>query len=276
MRTVIRARTSASVAHHLAASPDWEVLQDQGFGREDVLARFADVTERARSTGRSRLPTHVENSLIRQVVDGRPEYRARSFYRAAISNVLVLLSQLPESARHDLDAEIVVAVNQELNVYAALFVRDDGTELTARLRHDDREHLERATDSMVTATAAASTQYLDDARLLEVNGGLIAQGPVVVYRSKAGAWMKAVLTPIPRTLLLFGIVLTVADAAFFMWSGGAHNVWMWLDGFAGRLATAAFGAALIAAAQQASQLRRLLRATAGAGKGATAAYVNWG
>ncbi|MBO9532182.1 MAG: hypothetical protein J7513_04315 [Solirubrobacteraceae bacterium] len=275
MRAVLIGTSDESPTTHLRSAADWEVLDDPGFGRDDVLARFAEVREHVRTSGRNRLPTHVDNSLIRRVIDAHPEYKARSIYPAAIANALLILSQIPAAARHDLEAEqIVVAVHHELNVHAVLFVRADGTAFTVRARHDDRSHLEPATDSMATSLAAAGTRYTRNAELLEVTGGLIAEGRVVTYRTRVGAWFRAALSPVPRTLLLVGLVLTVFDLAFFVISRGEHNAWTWLDGFSGRLATAAFGAALIAGAQQASKLRELLRLR-GPARGQLAAYVNW-
>lgn len=275
MRAVLTGTSSESITARLRGAADWEVLDDRGFGREELLARFSEVREHVRVSGRSRLPTHVDNSLIRRVINAHPEYSARSIYPPALANALVLLSQVPAAARHDLDAEeILIAVHHELNVHAVLFARAGGATFTVRLRHDDRKHLEPATDSMATSLAAATTRYTKNAELLEVNGGLIARGPVVTYRSRIGAWFRAALAPVPRTLILVGLVFTAFDLAFFIASHGEHNAWTWLDGFSGRLATAAFGAALIAGAQQASKLRELLRLR-GPARGQLAAYVNW-
>lgn len=295
VRTVLTGNTQVfgepedPVGELLAASADWEVLSDPGFERDELLARFEEVVAQARVAGRNRLPTHVDNSIIRRVVAAHAEYKARSIFPLAMSNVLVLFSQLPPGAKHDLRAErITVAVHHGLNAHAVIFAGGDhGRVFTARVRHDDRATLVTATDSLASSLAtrsgargragrrprAVTTTFTTAAQMLEVNGGLVASGAVLTYHGRLQAWTRALLSPIPRALGVVGIALTIVDALLFTLAGGNHNAWAWLDGFTGRLATAAFGAALIAGAEQAIKLRDLLRRSRE--NASFAAHVDW-
>jgi hypothetical protein len=74
-------------------------------------------------------------------------------------------------------------------------------------------------------------------------------------------------------LTLIGIALTVLSGVCFVLADGEHNAFQFADGVLGRLATAAFGAALIAGTERALDLRSRLRKSDG--KARYAALVEW-
>jgi hypothetical protein len=84
---------------------------------------------------------------------------------------------------------------------------------------------------------------------------------------------RAFLAVAPRTLTLIGVALTILSGICFVLSGGDHNAFAFLDGVLGRLATAFFGAALIAGTERALDLRKRLRKSEG--KARYAAVVEW-
>lgn len=301
MRTVLAGQTElkgivqveADAIELVRHAPDWEIIDEPGFSTEELRSRFREL-EAAAARRKRRLPAHVDDPLLLEVAD-RDEYRARPDLPLAISNALVVFSQIPDEDRAHADAArwLAVAVHHRLRAYSLIFASGRrGRTFTVRTRSDRRRDLEAATEALATAfVSRAPYTYepapgptggerevgsvftrFDEVEMKDVLGADVSKGRVIELRNWLSIVRRAYFAMAPVVLNALGAVLTSLSLAFYILSTG-HDAWNFLDGLAGRLATAAFGAALIAGTERALELRGRLRDTDGRAR--YAAIIEW-
>ncbi|MDX6450665.1 MAG: hypothetical protein QOH16_714 [Gaiellaceae bacterium] len=274
-------------------APDWEIVEDPGFRPTDLRTLFHQIEATAQRRHR-RLPTHREDPLIRDAVNAEPSYQERADFPLIAANALVIIAQLEPADRTEALAApyIGVAVHHRWRAYAVIFGSGQrGRVFRIRIRSDARPELTLATESMAAALITRQPYSVeqqsggrhvgigqvdtsfDRANMYDVHGAQVTTGSVIAIGAAPTIVKRAFLGAAPRILGLVGLVLSAASAVFFWLSHGHHNVYTWFDGFAGRLATAFFGAALIAGTERALSLRAKLQRS-----GANVAYgavIDW-
>jgi hypothetical protein len=109
----------------------------------------------------------------------------------------------------------------------------------------------------------------------DVNGHEVATGRIIELNGWFAVVRRAYLALAPNVLNGLGASFTTLSLWFYAESpmDGAHDAWNFLDGVSGRLATAAFGAALVAGTERALDLRGRMRDTDGRAR--FAAIIEW-
>ena len=304
MRTILRGKTSLHAIHVpqgrtvpeilIETAEDWEILRGPGFTTADLRSNFAELERLC--DGRE-LPVRASDPFLAKVTTSEA-YGRRSDYPLAAANAFVVLAQIPGNLKNYTDAatQLLVCVHHHLRAYAVVFgYGERGETYEIRVRCDARPDLERATESIATAlTSRDPFHYIDgsndgvgrdrrDGKVVTeftelvmrepLHEPIVAIGKVTELSNSWAITRRAFLSVAPRTLALIGIVLTLLSAVFFALAAGDHNIYDFIDGVLGRLATASFGAALIAGTERALDLRSRLRKSEG--KARYAAVIEW-
>jgi hypothetical protein len=280
----------------LESSEDWEMVRAPGFGPKDLQARFAELEQLCDRTRRP-LPVKTEDSILTKITSA-DEYQLRPDYPLVAANCLVIMGQIPNNERGYTAAapHVAVCVHHHLRAYALAFGSGQkGDSFSIFTRCDARRDLEAATESIATALTSRQALYVivssndalgreraagrlvtrfDDVVMREpLHDPPVAIGKVVPLSTSWAITRRAFLSVAPRTLALVGLCLTVASAMFYILAGGHQGAYDFIDGVLGRVATAFFGAALIAGTERALDLRSRLRRSDG--KARYAALIEW-
>lgn len=275
---------------------EWEVLDGDGFTRDELHARY-DELKRALGNDRRGQAVDLDSPKLARVIQ-RPEYE-HPVERLAIAQALRILVQVDDDElRQDFATRrACIAVHHRLRAYAVVFARGErGQAFTIRIRSDYRDDLELATESMATAMMSRKPYLVESIARLgaggfqakgevvsdfpepvlmrDVYGTDVATGKIIQLKTLRSIVWRAYLAPNSRMLGAVGIALTsMSLLAFNLTAGDAHSWWAWIDGVVGRPATAFFGASVITGAERAVTLRSKLRQ--GKGDVKFAAVIEW-
>jgi hypothetical protein len=213
-----------------------------------------------------------------------PESEEAALRYKALRHALSIIAQLPEDKRDSVETDLRLLIqDRDDDAFGLLF--QQGSKLVIRLRHRNPEALKASTERIVNALSPRSsseiTEVISRVPTIDRAGGRFAPrfediemktpsgepaqtGRVHAVSSQSRLLFYLARQP-PQSLLVIVTVLLLAvdlllELRYFPdWRLRGLSMRTWSDGIFGRLATAAFGAYLVALFLRFADLRGKLR-----------------